>query len=160
MKKFDKVLKLWKKDNNRVSIKLKRPLQDLLCTKADYFRRKQEILDVIESKKSPSEAWNPYAWEYSLRDERKYSANILPSFKGNRSVIETANPILHEKTPDNSSSKLVRFEDDPDLNMTKSKTQTSSVILQNKKWCINDSINKEIKMLQNSTFGKSKFEKQ
>lgn len=56
MKKFDKVLKLWKKDNNRVSIKLKRPLQDLLCTKAEYFRRKQEILDVIESKKSPSEA--------------------------------------------------------------------------------------------------------
>jgi hypothetical protein len=68
--KFDKLSKF-------LSNKLKKEEQDLLIHKTHLYRRKKEISDLIESKKSPAERFGLFNWGMSLRRGGKGIENKL-----------------------------------------------------------------------------------
>jgi hypothetical protein len=108
LERYNEMIKKWKSDSSRVLKRTQRPIKNTVFARCEAYRRRKEVIDGIENKKSPSDVVSPsYAWKLSLRSEaRKLKLNQIRS--------ETQSPSHNDSYGSNlliSRTKSVRFQE-------------------------------------------------
>jgi hypothetical protein len=151
LQKFSDISHKWRNDNIKISRKMNRPVQESLFASSDIFRRRKEIADKLESEKSLGEVMSPnYAWKISLRSGKDNSTGAQSLTSLSRS------PSRNDYYGDTSVSRNVTTRlrlSDSASEASRVNNRSATLILKDRRRCLNDSMSQQLKLIKNSSFG-------